>query len=410
MGDDRNPEDGDAPCRPALNLTACSASIQVSHSDIAFLTAQGAQIFLRRVREQWGLPMEADSISAWKTRLPLVLLASAFLFSLCLVIAPFLSAMAWAIILTYLSWPLFELICKFTHGRRALSAAIMVAVLTLAISFPAVWFAATVQREIASAYYSASAQWRPETMRLPDTIGKIPWLGPLLYQWLDSLLANPAGLRTELVGWLGQGSAKLLALLHRLGKNMITLALAMVTAFFCFRDGAQMLHQLRAVLHSLFGQRIDKYLLASGQICKALSVSLILIALLQGMFAGIGYRLFGLPSPALLGLLTGLSSIIPFAGTGLVWGTISLGLLSMGHLRDGLGLIVWCILLVHPIDNVLRPLLVSHAVQMPFLLVLFGILGGIAAFGLIGLFLGPIVLNLAFMAWNEWVRLSEPRT
>jgi predicted PurR-regulated permease PerM len=105
----------------------------------------------------------------------------------------------------------------------------------------------------------------------------------------------------------------------------------------------------------------------------------------------------------LLGALTAAASIVPVVGTLLVMAPASLALFATGHLWPALGLIAWGTLLVHPVDNVLRPLLISNATKLPFLLVMFGVLGGLAAFGLIGVFIGPIALALAVAVWREWL-------
>jgi predicted PurR-regulated permease PerM len=107
-------------------------------------------------------------------------------------------------------------------------------------------------------------------------------------------------------------------------------------------------------------------------------------AFAQGMVAGIGYRVVGLESPVLLGVLTGALSVVPAVGTGLVWLPLTLWLLATGSMWKGLLLAAWCSLLVHPIDNLLRPLLISNATRVPFLLVMFGAIGGLT----IGLALG----------------------
>jgi predicted PurR-regulated permease PerM len=121
------------------------------------------------------------------------------------------------------------------------------------------------------------------------------------------------------------------------------------------------------------------------------------------VIAGVGYWVFGLEAPAVLGVLTGLLSAAPLLGTAFVWAPIGVGLVLAGHTWKGILLLVWGVLLVHPIDNVLRPLFISSVTRVPFLLVMFGALGGLAAFGLVGVFVGPVVLGIASAVWQEWV-------
>ncbi len=139
---------------------------------------------------------------------------------------------------------------------------------------------------------------------------------------------------------------------------------------------------------------------------RAVIYGFLVTAFAQGLVAGIGYQLFGLQSPALLGTLTGVLSLVPLFGTALVWAPAGIRLLLTGHVGQGIALLAWGTLLVHPIDNLLRPLLISAATHVPFILIIFGALGGMAAFGLVGAFVGPVLLGIALTIWREWMALG----
>ena len=129
-------------------------------------------------------------------------------------------------------------------------------------------------------------------------------------------------------------------------------------------------------------------------------------ALGQGLVAGLGYWWAGLPAPVLLGAVTALIAMIPF-GTPFAWGSLGVWLLVSGDTAAGIGLLLWGTLVVSWVDNLVRPLVISNATQIPFLLVMFGVLGGLAAFGLVGLFLGPVVLAVLMAVWREWIEESD---
>jgi predicted PurR-regulated permease PerM len=112
----------------------------------------------------------------------------------------------------------------------------------------------------------------------------------------------------------------------------------------------------------------------------------------------------GFKAPVLLGALTGALAIVPLFGTALVWVPAGIGLMLAGHLWNGLLLLGWGALLVHPTDNLLHAFLVSSATRLPLLLIALGLIGGLAAFGLVGLFLGPLLLGTAFEAWRQWTQ------
>lgn len=135
---------------------------------------------------------------------------------------------------------------------------------------------------------------------------------------------------------------------------------------------------------------------------RAVLYGLVLTALLQGVLAGLGYWVAGVRAPALLGVITVILALVPF-GAPVVWVSVSAWLLATGEPWAAAGLAAWGAIVVSQIDNLLRPLVISSATRIPYLLVLFGVLGGISAFGLIGLFLGPIVIAMLLAVWREWV-------
>jgi len=166
------------------------------------------------------------------------------------------------------------------------------------------------------------------------------------------------------------------------------------------------LAQAQLVLHRFLGSRVDPYLDAVGSMTTAVVWGLLLTALAQGLVAGIGYWWFGLDAPVLLGAVTAAIALIPF-GTPFVWGTIGLWLVAHGDLFNGIGLLLYGTLIVSWVDNLVRPLVISNATRISFLLVMFGVLGGLAAFGLVGLFIGPVILAVLMAVWREWIEESD---
>ncbi|HNU67372.1 MAG TPA: AI-2E family transporter, partial [Methylotenera sp.] len=127
-----------------------------------------------------------------------------------------------------------------------------------------------------------------------------------------------------------------------------------------------------------------------------------LTAFVQGVVAGLGYWVAGLSSPVMFGLLTMLLALIPFC-TPIAWGTAGLLLFMQGETGAAIGVWLWGAIVVSQLDNFLRPIFISSVSPIPFLFVLFGVLGGLLAFGLVGLFIGPIILAVIWAVWREWV-------
>ena len=183
----------------------------------------------------------------------------------------------------------------------------------------------------------------------------------------------------------------------------------MFAVFFLYRDGDSILVQLRRVVRKAFGSRLEAYVRTAGSMTRAVLFGFLTTAFVQGMVAGIGYAILGIRGSVLLGAITGVLSFVPFLGTAVVWGSLGAYLLLTSHVAKGVILLLWGLLLVHPIDNVLRPLLISNATHVPFVVVMFGAIGGIATWGLIGVFAGPVVLAIGLAIWREWAAEDDLR-
>jgi len=188
----------------------------------------------------------------------------------------------------------------------------------------------------------------------------------------------------------------------------------MFTVFFFYRDGEYIRRQSAMVVRRVFGHRLDSYLVTAGAMTRAVLYGFLITVLAQGLIAGVGYAILGVHGAVLLGAVTGILSAVPVLGTALVWGPLSIHLLITGHIWKGVVLLVWGALIVHPTDNVLRPLLISNATHVPFVIVMFGVIGGIAAWGLVGAFVGPVALTTGLAIWRNWAtgeetRIAQPR-
>jgi predicted PurR-regulated permease PerM len=247
------------------------------------------------------------------------------------------------------------------------------------------------------------------SLELPEFIRNLPWLGDYISAQVDELTVDPEALRNQVAEWMKQGAEQMVALVGDVGRNAAKFGFALITVFFLYRDGERLLAQVHRVLHRFLGQRVDAYLAAVGGMTKAVVWGLVATALAQGVVAGIGYWWAGVPAPILLSAITALIAMIPF-GTPLAWGSVGIWLLLSGDTVGGVGLLLWGALVVSWVDNLVRPMVISSATRIPFLLVMFGVLGGLAAFGLVGLFLGPVVLAVLMAVWREWIEDSARTT
>ena len=318
----------------------------------------------------------------------------------------FIVPVAWAVILAFATWPAYRRLRASMRRYPTLSALLMTLLLSAAFVLPALWMGMLLRTEVGVAIAAVTAQTKEGSLVLPDFVRSLPWIGDGLQALIEDLTRDPEGLRARMTEWVSQGSDQLVALIGDVGRNAAKLGFALITVFFLYRDGERVLAQVVAVLRRFLGERVDAYLAAVGGMTKAVVWGLIATAIGQGIVAGLGYWWAGVSAPVLMGAVTAVIAMIPF-GTPFAWGSIGVWLLVSGNTVEGIGLLLWGTLVVSWVDNLVRPLVISNATRIPFVLVMFGVLGGLAAFGLVGLFLGPVVLAVLMAVWREWMEESE---
>lgn len=337
----------------------------------------------------------------WRRALLIVLVGALALLCL-LVLRPFLSSMLWAAILAYVTWPIYSRLPAPLRRIPTVAASLMTLLVAALAVLPLLWLLALIQHELLDAYRQFTAYLGQGPHTLPAPVHDIPWLGAWVQQALDRYASDPAALGREIAEALRGWKGELGALLGGVGRTIGKLLITILTLFFFYRDGALLVRQLRRLAERLFNDQLNRFAYSAGLMTRAVVYGTLVTAVAQGLIAGLGYWVLGLQAPAVLGALTGALSAAPLLGTALVWGPLAVGLIVAGHTWKGLLLFAWGALLVHPTDNLLRPLLISSVTRVPFLLVMLGALGGLAAFGLIGVFVGPILLAVASAVWHEW--------
>ncbi len=323
-----------------------------------------------------------------------------------MVLREFLLALVWAIIIAYVMWPPYQWLRCQLKDRASLSAGVMTAIIAAVISMTLYWLLAMLQDETKIAYESLMGSFTHGPYQLPDFIGRIPGLGSYLQDWLDRLTNDRAELASQLADWAKQWLGGFAMFLGGIGHNVLKLGVVLVTVFFCFRDGKEIIKQLQQGLVRYLGKYQHVYLQAAGNTTRAVVYGLVLAALGQGILAGFGYAVAGVKAPILFGALTALLALIPMGAT-LVWFPIGIMMTLTDQLLPGLGLLLWGFLVVSTVDNVIRPLVISGASRVPFLVVLFGVLGGLSAFGVVGLFLGPVILAVLLSVWQAWLKQQQ---
>ena len=349
--------------------------------------------------------MEDLTRALWLRRLIVAGLLAGLLLLAFQVLQPFIVPVIWSVIIAYVTWPAYQRLVRLFRGQRGPAALVMTLLVAVVIVAPIVWLVVLLQTEVVGAYREITVLLS-RGLQLPDFVLDLPLVGEWLRDWLARITADPNELLTEIRAFLDRSSGEFGGFIGGVGRNVVKLVISILSLYFMFRDGHVLAAQFTRGLHQFLGARVDHYVVAIGDTVKAVVYGLVLAALAQGTLAGVGYWFAGLDAPVFLGALTFLVALIPFV-VPFMWGGASLWLLLNGETGAALGLFIWGLTAVSWIDNIVRPLVISGATQIPFLLVMFGVLGGLATFGLVGLFIGPVILAVLLAVWREW--LAEKR-
>ncbi len=340
-----------------------------------------------------------------------LLLLSVVLYQL---LQPFFSPIIWALFIAFLVHPLHKRLVKRFGNRQQLSALVLTLVTLLILVGPITALTAAIASQASELLNTAQGSFMEHTRAGPASISDIPGIGPLL-EWAQRTVGIST---TQIEGWIREGASNALQTLASMsGKvflgaigTLVSFTLTLFLLFFFVRDGERMFATAR-VLIPLSPERKNRLFKHLAAVIRAVVYGTGLTALLQGILVGISFAIVGLPSPLVFGVLAALLALLPFGGTALVWGPAALVLAAQDRWGAAIFLVVWGAVLVGTIDNILKPILVSSRAPVATLTVFIGVLGGIAAFGAAGLFLGPVLLALviALIDFAVEVRRQELR-
>jgi predicted PurR-regulated permease PerM len=317
------------------------------------------------------------------------------------VLRPFLSALLWALILSFSSWPLHAWLVRRLRGRRTLAALLMTVLVAAIFILPLAAVGTGLADSVAKVGGMVAELLREGPPGPPAWVVGLPIVGPdLAERWLEMERLG-AGWTAELKPYLDTGLNWLLSLGVRLGEAILEVSLSVLAAFFFFRDGAEGARRLDAAVKRLAGDRAQQLLAVAGGTVRSVVYGVIGTALAQATLQGFGLWLAGVPAAFFLGFLTFFLGFVP-AGPPLVWVPAAAWLLYNGAIGWGLFLVGWGLFVVSGVDNVLRPYLISRGSNLPLLLMLFGVLGGLMAFGFLGVFLGPTLLAVGYVLFQQW--------
>lgn len=312
----------------------------------------------------------------------------------------FIPSLLWAIVIVIATWPTRVWIAHKTRVTDTGAAALMTTAVTAGLFLPIVYALFHAAAEVGTvAHWIQDAQ--KTGIAMPDWIPKIPSVGNAAAEYWKANLSDPVAL-SSLVQQTDPATAADYA--RRFGLQVFhrffTLLFTLLTIFFLYKDGDELAHQSLDMLDRMVGESGRRYGLQAAVAIRATVSGLVLVGLAEGLLIGISYALAGAAHPAIFGILTGISAVIPFAAP-IVFGGVAVVLAANGSAVAGICVFVFGMVVLFIGDHFVRPKIIGSAVKLPFLWVLLGILGGVEVFGLIGLFVGPALMALLMTMWRD---------
>ncbi|OYD81650.1 hypothetical protein CHT98_25000 [Azospirillum brasilense] len=334
--------------------------------------------------------------------LMLILLIGCFV-----VLRPFIAAILWAIILSFSTWPLHRRIEHALGGRTTLAAAIMTMMIMAVLVGPLVVLGMKLSENVLRVFETIHAAMDQGLPPLPDWLIGIPILGDRLQEIWSVLVSGEANLRGTFQPYFGQIRDLVLESGGHLLSGTSLIALSVLIAFFLYRDGRIAVRRLRSIVGRIAGARARQSLDIAAETINGVVHGVLGTALVQAIAATVGYWIAGLPGALLLGFITFFLTLVPM-GPALIWLPATIWLASQGRTGMAIFLVAWVGVFVGSLDNILRPILIGRSSDLPFIIIFLGIVGGLVAFGLIGIFLGPTLLAVAYGLIREWSGGNEP--
>ena len=310
-----------------------------------------------------------------------------------------------ALIIGLASWPAYQKLLRYFKGRSAVAAtaALFIVIGTLIVPLS---FALTFVIKEASSFVIWTLAANRYGMPVPDWITALPIVGARLGEYWQLYLGEPhaLGALVEIVSGehLGNIYRMVLSATGNVFHLLLTLLFLLITLFFIYKDGDRILAQIDIIGERILPTRWQRFSRVVPATVNSTVTGMGLIALGEGVVLGVAYWIAGVPSPALLGAVTGFMALIP-GGAPLSFTLVSLYLVGSGKTAAGIMLFMWGAIELFIVDKTLRPRLVGGPVKLPFLPTFFGLVGGVKTMGIVGLFIGPVLMALLVAIWREWV-------
>jgi predicted PurR-regulated permease PerM len=340
-------------------------------------------------------------------RTTLQLLALAALIGTSLwIMRPFLVALVWAATIAIATWPLLLRAQSWFGGRRGLAVALMTIVFLLILVVPLYFAITTITGNVGQI-----TEWSKSLATLiqsppPAWVETLPLVGArLATRWRNFAAAGPEEITAHLTPFARTVTLWFLSRVGNLGLLLVQFLLTTMIAAILYANGETAARATLTFAHRLAGPAGEKAMHLAAQAVRSVALGVVVTAILQSVLSGVGLAVAGVPFAALLTAVMFILSVAQIGPAPVLIGAVILVYSRSGALW-GTGLLVWAIFCV-TFDNVVRPMLIKRGADLPLLLIFAGVIGGLIAFGVIGLFIGPVVLAVAYTLLIDWMSENE---
>ena len=364
---------------------------------------------VRRGKPRTDRTMEQPDEHALITRIVKIVAAGLLVIGAAVVVEPFVAAGLFAAVFVLATWPLHRAVRRAVRGSDTAAATIMTLLAIVLVIVPFAWLVDNAIDRVPGWIAAVQAWFAAGPPSPPAWLQRMPFVGGWLDAYWRELAADPGALRTLGTRLIDIGRQPLIHAGRLIVEGVLQLMLATFIAFFFYRDGEALVRTLRAGMARIAGEMSYELIAIVRDTVRGVVIGIVGTGLAQGAIATIGFLIAGVPAPFLLGGLTALLSLVP-GGPVAVWLGATIWLLAQEQLGWAVFMAIWGTLLVSSIDNVLRPLLISRGASLSFALVFIGVVGGLVAFGFVGIFLGPTLLALTWRLWTTWIERGHDRS
>jgi predicted PurR-regulated permease PerM len=324
-----------------------------------------------------------------------------------LLIRPFVPILAWSVVLAVALYPVFARLAGLLGGRPRLAATILTVISLGIIVGPATWvgLSAVEGVRVVAAQLSTGDLTVPSP---PDSVKEWPFLGMPLYEFWSRASENLRAVLHEIATYLKPLAGTMIGLASNAGIGTLKFLISVGVAGALFVHGPQLATATRSFLSHVVPERSEYFLQLAAATIRAVSQGVIGVAVLQSLLAGIGLKLAGIPGAGLLALAV-LVLVIIQVGTAIVLFPVIIWVWAAKDFTTALPLTLFLVV-VGVLDNVLKPLVMGRGLTTPTPVIFIGVVGGTLAHGIVGLFIGPIVLAVAWELMAAWIREDRSNT